>query len=158
MGEGIFFMPGWVGLAWDDFRAGADILVAGRTIISGMDVDNAADGVIGQINKEEIEPFRIRTVFFKEQFSPILLRTGFVKSRAPAGHKKMSAVYPQNNRHWPSMQKGQYHGQGRPHRPQLSRSFSVLTQRLPHRISPVGQETLTHRPPEHTEYWSQTLP
>ena len=47
----------------DALKAGADILVVGRAIIASMDVGHAADEFTGQINKEEIDQFRIMTDF-----------------------------------------------------------------------------------------------
>jgi len=47
----------------DALKAGADILVVGRAITASKDVGHAADEFIEQINKEEIDQFRIMTDF-----------------------------------------------------------------------------------------------
>jgi bifunctional enzyme Fae/Hps len=47
----------------DALRAGADILVVGRAITASKDVGHAADEFIEQLNKEEIDQFRIMTDF-----------------------------------------------------------------------------------------------
>lgn len=47
----------------DALKAGADLLVVGRAITASKDVGHAADEFIEQINKEEIDQFRIMTDF-----------------------------------------------------------------------------------------------
>jgi bifunctional enzyme Fae/Hps len=47
----------------DALKAGADILVVGRAITASKDVGRAADEFIEQLNKEEIDQFRIMTDF-----------------------------------------------------------------------------------------------
>ena len=47
----------------DALKAGADILVVGRAITASKDVSHAADEFIEQLNKEEIDQFRIMTDF-----------------------------------------------------------------------------------------------
>lgn len=47
----------------DALKAGADILVVGRAITASKDVGHAADEFIEQLNKEEIDQFRIMTDF-----------------------------------------------------------------------------------------------
>ena len=52
-----------VNVVKDALKAGADILVVGRAITASKDVGHAADEFIEQINKEEIDQFRIMTDF-----------------------------------------------------------------------------------------------
>jgi len=47
----------------DALKAGVDSLVVGRAITASNDVGHVADGFIEQINKEEIDQFRIITDF-----------------------------------------------------------------------------------------------
>lgn len=52
-----------VNVVKDALKAGADILVVGRAITASKDVGHAADEFIEQLNKEEIDQFRIMTDF-----------------------------------------------------------------------------------------------
>jgi bifunctional enzyme Fae/Hps len=52
-----------VNVVKDALKSGADILVVGRAITASKDVGHAADEFIEQINKEEIDQFRIMTDF-----------------------------------------------------------------------------------------------
>jgi len=47
----------------DALRAGADILVVGRAITASKDIGHAADEFLDQLNREEIDQFRIMTDF-----------------------------------------------------------------------------------------------
>jgi bifunctional enzyme Fae/Hps len=47
----------------DALKAGADILVVGRAITASKDVSHAADEFLEQLNREEIDQFRIMTDF-----------------------------------------------------------------------------------------------
>jgi bifunctional enzyme Fae/Hps len=47
----------------DALKSGADILVVGRAITASKDIGHAADEFLEQINKEEIDQFRIMTDF-----------------------------------------------------------------------------------------------
>jgi bifunctional enzyme Fae/Hps len=47
----------------DALKAGADILVVGRAITASKDVNHAADEFLEQLNREEIDQFRIMTDF-----------------------------------------------------------------------------------------------
>jgi hypothetical protein len=52
----------------DAFRAGADILVAGRAITASKDIGHAAEEFLDKLNKEEIDQFRVMTDFLKKKF------------------------------------------------------------------------------------------
>jgi bifunctional enzyme Fae/Hps len=52
-----------VNVVKDALKAGADILVVGRAITASKDVGHAADEFIEQLNREEIDQFRIMTDF-----------------------------------------------------------------------------------------------
>jgi bifunctional enzyme Fae/Hps len=47
----------------DALKAGADILVVGRAITASKDIGHAADEFLDQLNKEEIDQFRVMTDF-----------------------------------------------------------------------------------------------
>jgi bifunctional enzyme Fae/Hps len=47
----------------DALRAGADILVVGRAITASKDIEHAADEFLDQLNREEIDQFRVMTDF-----------------------------------------------------------------------------------------------
>jgi len=47
----------------DALKAGADILVVGRGITASKDIEHAANEFIEQLNREEIDQFRIMTDF-----------------------------------------------------------------------------------------------
>jgi bifunctional enzyme Fae/Hps len=47
----------------DALKAGADILVVGRAITASKDIEHAADEFLDQLNREEIDQFRIMTDF-----------------------------------------------------------------------------------------------
>jgi len=47
----------------DALRAGADILVVGRAITASKDIGHAADEFLDQLNREEIDQFRVMTDF-----------------------------------------------------------------------------------------------
>jgi bifunctional enzyme Fae/Hps len=47
----------------DALKAGADILVVGRAITASKDVNHAADEFLEQLNREEIDQFRVMTDF-----------------------------------------------------------------------------------------------
>ena len=47
----------------DAVKAGADILVVGRAITASKDVHTAADLFLEQLNREEIDQFRVMTDF-----------------------------------------------------------------------------------------------
>ena len=47
----------------DALKAGADILVVGRAITASKDVSHAADEFFEQLDREEIDQFRIMTDF-----------------------------------------------------------------------------------------------
>jgi len=44
-------------------RSGADILVVGRAITASKDIGHAADEFLDQLNREEIDQFRVLTDF-----------------------------------------------------------------------------------------------
>jgi len=52
-----------VNVVKDALKAGADILVVGRAITASKDVGHAADEFLEQLNREEIDQFRIMTDF-----------------------------------------------------------------------------------------------
>jgi bifunctional enzyme Fae/Hps len=47
----------------DALKAGADILVVGRAITASKDIEHAADEFLDQLNREEIDQFRVMTDF-----------------------------------------------------------------------------------------------
>ena len=47
----------------DAVKAGADIIVVGRAITASKDVHTAADLFLEQLNREEIDQFRVMTDF-----------------------------------------------------------------------------------------------
>ena len=47
----------------DALKAGADILVVGRSITASKDIEHATDEFLDQLNREEIDQFRIMTDF-----------------------------------------------------------------------------------------------
>ena len=47
----------------DALKAGADILVVGRGITASKDISHATDEFLDQLNREEIDQFRIMTDF-----------------------------------------------------------------------------------------------
>jgi len=47
----------------DALKAGADILVVGRGITASKDTGHAANEFTGQLNREEIDQFRVMTDF-----------------------------------------------------------------------------------------------
>ena len=47
----------------DALKAGADILVVGRAITASKDISHAADEFLDQLNREEIDQFRVMTDF-----------------------------------------------------------------------------------------------
>jgi orotidine-5'-phosphate decarboxylase len=49
--------------ARDVLKAGADIFVVGRAITASKDVSHAADEFLEQLDREEIDQFRIMTDF-----------------------------------------------------------------------------------------------
>jgi len=47
----------------DALKAGADILVVGRAITASKDIEHATDEFLDQLNREEIDQFRVMTDF-----------------------------------------------------------------------------------------------
>ena len=47
----------------DALKAGADILVVGRAITASKDINHAAEAFIEQLDREEIDQFRVMTDF-----------------------------------------------------------------------------------------------
>jgi bifunctional enzyme Fae/Hps len=47
----------------DALKAGADILVVGRAITASKDIEHAADEFLDQLNRDEIDQFRVMTDF-----------------------------------------------------------------------------------------------
>jgi bifunctional enzyme Fae/Hps len=47
----------------DALKAGADILVVGRGITASKDIEHATDEFLDQLNREEIDQFRVMTDF-----------------------------------------------------------------------------------------------
>jgi len=47
----------------DALKAGADILVVGRAITASKDIGHAADEFLDQLNRDEIDQFRVMTDF-----------------------------------------------------------------------------------------------
>jgi bifunctional enzyme Fae/Hps len=52
-----------VNIVKDALKAGADILVVGRAITASKDINHAAEAFIEQLDKEEIDQFRVMTDF-----------------------------------------------------------------------------------------------
>ena len=52
-----------VNIVKDALKAGADILVVGRAITASKDISHAAEAFIEQLDREEIDQFRVMTDF-----------------------------------------------------------------------------------------------
>ncbi len=52
-----------VNVVKDALKAGADILVVGRAITASKDIHHATEGFLEQLDREEIDQFRVMTDF-----------------------------------------------------------------------------------------------